>query len=651
MVVAGLGIGGCTATGSHPTGFSTARPPATRPAPTRAATLTSFRSCADALAGLRAATEKYGGSYGVPQKFPVNGAPVALPAAGAASAAASGASASPGAAPAYSGTNVATPGVDEPDMVKTDGRRIVTLEGGVLTVVDTATRHVTGRLQLPVSGSGVYPGAYGGASAGGPPVGIASAPAVINSGSLLLSGDHALVLEDGYPTGIQPAADSSRTLLYLVDLTGQPTIISTYSISGSMLDARQVGSVVRVVTQTQPRILYPPTKARIASAPVSAWLPQYSSTGGGATFTGEVPCTSVSRPEVISGTSLLSVETFDLSSTMLGTGDPVSIEADGDTVYGTADSLYIASGNQWAWNGGGAGAAGTAGGAASGVSGIRQETQIYRFALQGSAPPRFLASGTVPGYLVDQYALSEWNGYLRVATTTGLSWAIADGTPSRAAASAPASSGVYVLSTSGSMMEVVGKLTGLGSSERIYSVRYEGPVGYVVTFRQTDPLYTVDLSDPAHPRLVGQLALTGYSAYLHPASATELIGIGQAADSVGHIEGLQVSLFDVSNPAAPSRLATYALAGARSAAEFDPHAFLYWPASGLIVVPLDNSGDLVLRINGSGFTKVGLLTQPSAGYATMERSLVIGQTLWTLSTTDLMASDLTTLYEEALIPE
>jgi hypothetical protein len=411
--------------------------------------------------------------------------------------------------------------------------------------------------------------------------------------------------------------------------------------------------VVRLVTQAQPRILYPLTKARIASTPVSAWLPQYSSTGGGATVTGEVPCTSVSRPEAFSGTSLLSVETFDLSSAMLGTGDPVGIEADGDTVYGTADSLYIASGNQWAWNGGSsAGAAGVAGGAAPGLSGIRQETQVYRFALRGSAPPRFVGSGTVPGYLVDQYALSEWNGYLRVATTTGLSWAVADGAPSGAAASAaPASSGVYVLSASGPMMRVVGKLTGLGSGERIYSVRYEGPVGYVVTFRQTDPLYTVDLSEPAHPRLVGQLALTGYSAYLHPASATELIGIGQAADSVGHVEGLQVSLFDVSDPAAPSRLATYALAGASSAAEFDPHAFLYWPASGLVVVPLDNSGYLALRISGSGFTEVGLLTQPGSGYAAMERSLVIGQTLWTLSTTGLMASDLTTLHEEALIPE
>jgi hypothetical protein len=663
LVVAGLGVGGCTATGSHLTG---GRPPGTRPAPTQSATLTSFRSCGDALAVLRAATEKFGASNGMSQGYKAaDGAAPAAPAAGAAQAS-SGASAASGAAPAYSGTNVATPGVDEPDMVKTDGRRIVTLQGGILTVVDAATRHVTGQLRLPVS-SGVYPGGYGGgAPAAGPPLGAAAQPAGMNSGNLLLSGDHALVLEDGYQTGVQPAmgssqaqpaVGSSQAQLYLVDLTGQPTIISTYSISGSLLDARQIGSVVRVVTQTQPRILYPYTQAGIASMPVSAWLPQYSSTGSGSTFTGEVPCTSVSRPEVFSGTSMLSVETFDLSSAALGTGNPVGIEADGDTVYGTADSLYIASGNQWAWNGGGAGVGRTAGGAATAASGIRQETEIYRFAIQGSGPPQFVAGGTVPGYLVDQYALSEWNGHLRVATTTGLSWAIADGVPSGAASSAPASSGVYVLSTGGPIMQVVGELTGLGQNERIYSVRYEGPVGYVVTFRQTDPLYTVDLSDPAHPRLVGQLALTGFSAYLHPASATELIGVGQAADSVGHVQGLQVSLFDVSDLAAPSRLATYALAGARSAAEFNPHAFLYWPASGLVVIPLDTygdtSGDLVLRISGSGFTKVGLLTQPSAGYGyvNMERSLVIGQTLWTLSTTDLMASDLTTLSQEALIPE
>src|SRR5712672_2208466 len=111
-------------------------------------------------------------------------------------------------------------------------------------------------------------------------------------------------------------------------------------------------------------------------------------------------------------------------------------------------------------------------------------------------------------------------------------------------------------------------------------------VGYVVTFRQTDPLYTVDLSDPAQPRVRGSVALTGYSAYLHPTSDTRLIGIGRQADAMGHAGGTQVSLFDVSDLAAPTRLATFALAGAISSAEFDPHAFLYWPGSHLVVVPL-----------------------------------------------------------------
>ena len=88
-------------------------------------------------------------------------------------------------------------------------------------------------------------------------------------------------------------------------------------------------------------------------------------------------------------------------------------------------------------------------------------------------------------------------------------------------------------------MRLAGHVTGLGLTERIYSVRFMGPVGYVVTFRQTDPLYTVDLSDPAQPRVRGSVALTGYSAYLHPASDTRLIGIGRQADAMGHLGGTQ----------------------------------------------------------------------------------------------------------------
>ena len=228
-------------------------------------------------------------------------------------------------------------------------------------------------------------------------------------------------------------------------------------------------------------------------------------------------------------------------------------------------------------------------------------------------------------------------------------------------------------------MRLAGQVTGLGLTERIYAVRFMGPVGYVVTFRQTDPLYTLDLSDPARPRVRGAVALTGYSAYLHPASDTRLIGIGRQADAMGHVGGTQVSLFDVSDLAAPTRLATFALTGAVSEAEFDPHAFLYWPGSHLVVVPLQmsgpapgapvtpgglaqspgglHSGALVLQIDDSGITETGFISQPDiananglAGFSAIERSLIIGQTLWTISNVGAMANDLTSLRPLAWIP-
>src|SRR3954451_20938896 len=113
-------------------------------------------------------------------------------------------------------------------------------------------------------------------------------------------------------------------------------------------------------------------------------------------------------------------------------------------------------------------------------------------------------------------------------------------------------------------------------------------MGYVVTFRQTDPLYAVDPTDPAHPAVAGELKIPGYGAYLHPLADGRLIGVGQAAEGNGRIQGLQVSLFDVSDPSRPTRIATKQLGQnySSSEAESDPHAFLYWPDTKLLVVPV-----------------------------------------------------------------
>jgi len=524
----------------------------------------------------------------------------AVPGAPAPNAAAPNAGAPGGAAkdaqepPLHSDTNVAEVGVDEPDLVKTDGRRIVTVSRGVLWVVDAASRQLTGTLALERP---------------------------IEPTNLLLYGDRALVF---LPWGTAGGIAGPRLLL--VDLSsGTPTVASGFVIDGELVDARLVGGTVRVVTRSGPRLIYPAKdpQGAVDRAGPDQWLPRYQVTGRGRTEAGRVDCANVRRPAQYSGASMLTLLTFDLGQPALSDGDPVTIVADADTVYATANSLYVLANNQWL-------------GRAQPQSGIApdpltQQTDIYKFDTTGTRTPRYVASATVPGYVLNQYAVSEWRGDLRIATTVNQS-----------------TSTVYVLrqyedDLEGQLTEV-GKVGGLGHGQKIYAVRYAGPVGYVVTFRLTDPLYTLDLADPAHPRVTGALEIDGYSAYLHPVGDGRLLGVGQTSDpNTGRNQGLAVSLFDVSDPAKPTRLSRFELLGAgHSIAEFDPHAFLYWPASRLAVVPI-RQGAVALRVTDRTVDRAGQLT-PRSGRLT--RSLVVGTTLWTVCTDGLAAADLTSLTNE-----
>ena len=465
--------------------------------------------------------------------------------------------------------------MDEPDLVKTDGRRIVTVSRGVLWVVDAASRQLTGTLAL-------------------------ESPAAPTN--LLLYGDKALVF---LPSGATGGIVGPRLLL--VDLsTPTPVLVSGFVIDGQLVDARQVGRTVRVVTRSAPRIPYPAADAVDRAGP-DQWLPRYQVSGDGKSTTGRVDCAKVRRPTQYSGGSLLTLLTFDISQPALSDGDPVTIVADGDTVYATATSLYVLTDNRWL-----------------GRRPLAEQTDLYRFDTSGTGTPRYVTSGSVPGTVLNQYAVSEWKGYLRVATTVNQS-----------------TSAVYVLRPDGDELRLVGSVAGLGHGQKIYAVRYLGPVGYVVTFRQTDPLYTLDLADPEHPRVTGALEIDGYSAYLHPVGDGRLLGVGQSADPrTGRNQGLAVSLFDVHDPGRPARLARFELLGAgHSIAEFNPHAFLYWPASRLAVVPIQR-GAVALRVTDVAVAQAGQLT-PRSGQLT--RSLVVGATLWTLSTEGLAASDLTSL--------
>jgi hypothetical protein len=528
------------------------------------------------------------------------------------------------AAATFSGTNVQEQGVDEPDTVKTDGQRIVTLTGGVLHVIDPATRQVTGRLDLNLPGpaqlllAGDHALVLGLANldplvrrgpavspAGGPAVSPAGGPAVSPAGGSLLR-----------PFG-------GRTELVLVDLTGPPRVLSRYQGDGQMIDARQTGGVARIVLSSAPRIAFPfrattpdgmarENKATIDSAPISAWLPGWEITTGAATTHGRLGCGSVVHPAAFSGTTLLTVLSVDLSAPVLSDGDPIGIVAGGDQVYATPTSLYVADNQGF-------------GPLRPGPAALR--TAIYRFAIPaGAGRPTYAASGTVPGSLLNSYAMSEWGSHLRVATTLG------------------EVSSVRVLGETNGRLTQVGAVSGLGAGEQIYAVRFVGPRGYVVTFRQIDPLYSLDLTDPAHPRATGSLKITGYSAYLQPTEDGRLVGIGQEATTRGRPLGTQISLFDVSDPSAPRRLAQVPVPGGSSQAEFDPHALLWWPATHLLVVPISapSSRDaaLAVRVTSDGLSTAARVAVPSG---TVTRQLVVGDTLWIMTDSGLLATPLSAL--------
>ena len=173
------------------------------------------------------------------------------------------------------------------------------------------------------------------------------------------------------------------------------------------------------------------------------------------------------------------------------------------------------------------------------------------------------------------------------------------------------------------------------------------------------------VTQPAAPRVTGELKITGYSSYLHPVGPGRLLGIGQEASDQGQTQGTQISLFDVSDPAHPTRLARHHVRAGHSEAEYDPHAFLYWPATNLLVVPLNRypgpadrarapaHGALALRVTDDGLTELGTIDHagaPDSPYGDpLRRSLVLDGVLWTFSETTAKATDLTTMTSLGLL--
>jgi uncharacterized secreted protein with C-terminal beta-propeller domain len=188
----------------------------------------------------------------------------------------------------------------------------------------------------------------------------------------------------------------------------------------------------------------------------------------------------------------------------------------------------------------------------------------------------------VPGRILNQFSLGEFEGVLRIATTTGGWWS----------GNNELGTNVYCLEPSDNRLEIIGKIEGIAPGEHLYSARFMGDRGFIVTFVKVDPLFTLDLSDPTDPEVIGELKVPGYSDYIHPLGENHLLTVGKYAkeqNGTTWYQGVQLSIFDISDFSNPILLykETIGDRGTHSEASDNHKAFTFWAENDLLAIPID----------------------------------------------------------------
>jgi hypothetical protein len=471
--------------------------------------------------------------------------------------------------PGRTGTNLQEAGVDEPDVAKTNGRQVYSLDGGSLRIVDVATDLPRSRGSLDLADLGLSPT------------------------ELLLDGDRLLVIgtatRDGGRGDVYSDPASSylggTAALGLVDVgdPDAPRLVGMEEITGRHVSARLTDGVARVVVTSTPELRFlSPGAGRSARetartynrdvvrlAEAEDWLPARTIIDGSGHIVGPaaplVDCADVRYPTRDSGIDMLSVLSIDLGrDDALTSAGSTAVVATGDLVYASPHRLYVATtGGGWGRSAPGADGSGT--------------TTVHEFDLGDPLEADYLSSGTVEGYIPGRWAMSEYDGALRVVTTTQEPWREWNG---------GTESQIVVLQPRRGRLVEVGRVGGLGRGETVRAVRWFDELAAVVTFRQTDPLYLVDMSVPERPQVRGRLKIPGYSAYLHPIGDHRLLGVGQDATETGQERGLQISSFDIADASDPQRVDAVGYGpGSSSAVQTDPRGFVYLADRRTAVLP------------------------------------------------------------------
>ncbi|MFW5739917.1 MAG: beta-propeller domain-containing protein, partial [Myxococcota bacterium] len=517
----------------------------------------------------------------------------------------------------YSGTNTQVDGVDEADIVKTDGKYIYLLHGETFLVLNAwpsselaqlssfgiegtpAEMYVTdeGKVVVysTVDGTDIYEAA-----------GVTPRDAYDDYHGYYGGGWAEPAYPDGYP-GYHAHPLTKVTVLQLQD--AQPTVLSEFYFEGTYASSRRVGQHVRTVVQGSgygPELeywidAYPDTKSawiaaheqlraantqKIMQTTLADWLPYYMIRTGSSIQANLARCDEFYVPTAGSTTfGITQIQSIDLASPER-VPHGASIIGATDTVYSSHDTFVLASQAwvdpavwqqaMWGDDSVGAPSTGSLGTRRSGVSTpiSTAYTHVHTFDLLADPErPQYTASGTVAGTLLNQFSLDVHNGHLRMATTdTRVNTDWDDSQVNH----------VFVLAPQGERLEVVGSVRDLAPSERIYSARFMGDKGYLVTFRQVDPLFVLDLKNPTAPKVLGELKIPGFSEYMHPLGDDHLLTIGQDGN-------LAVQVFDVSDPLNPVQKHKYVFDEqdmyGYSEAQTNHKAFTYYASHGLLAFP------------------------------------------------------------------
>jgi len=455
--------------------------------------------------------------------------------------------------PTHSETNQQVSGVDELDNVKNDGQYIYTITNNTVAIVQTYPA-TDARLLSRVSVSGTLQGIF----AVGNRLVIVSEISGYSypyySGGAPLPALGTGASQPGNIAKIYPIQFSGTTTLFVFDISNHanPMITTRVDVNGTLAGARLIGNDVYLVT-TQPvfcygKILLP---EQIVNGQVVKATP-----------------TQVYHSDVVDqGYSFTTIVGFDTTRNNPSPSAKIYLIGTTSTIYVSLHDIYL---TQPIWS-------------------QSQQTILHRISIDGLAIT-YQATGAVPGHVLNQFSMDEYNGYLRIATTYCCSQS---GGP-MPLAHAPVSqqeTNVYVLDRS---LHSTGKLEGLSPGEQIYSARFVGDKAYLVTYKRTDPLFVIALQDPFRPAVLGQLDVTGVSDYLQPYDEMHLVGIGQAGTDVAwenavRFTGLKISLFNVTDPKQPTETSRYLIGGpgTSSPAINDHKAVLFDKTLSLLVIPVE----------------------------------------------------------------